>query len=139
MINHEKIYDLTKWLDEIVDTDPIGFDILKPSSIPTEGGVYFISDSSHKKEEIVYVGLSGNLRQRIYTNQFQGDESGSQIKKAVIDHGRAKTWESAKEYLKENCGVRFGVVPDFRERQIREGFAIAILKPEFSLYKSKEH
>ena len=35
--------------------------------------------------------------------------------------------------------VRFDVVPDYREREMREGFAKAILKPQFSLYKSKEH
>jgi hypothetical protein len=139
MIDHQRLFDLTKWLDEVLSHDPIKFSELAPSTIPLQGGIYFISDLSPRYEEIIYVGQSGNLSQRIYMNQLQGDKNGSQIKNAIIAHGRAKDFDSAKIYLKENFGVRFDVVPDFREREMREGFAKAVLKPQFSLYKSKEH
>ena len=58
---------------------------------------------------------------------------------ALIEHGRAKDLDSAKDYLRKFCAVRFDVVHDYREREMREGFAKAVLKPQFSLYKSKEH
>lgn len=139
MIDHQRIFELTKCLDIVLSWVPLKFDSIAPSSIPSEGGIYFISDLSQRKEEVIYVGLSSNLSQRIYTNQLQGDKMASQIKVAFIEHGRAKNLESAKDYLKKFCVVRFDVVHDFREREMREGFAKAVLKPQFSLYKSKEH
>ena len=58
---------------------------------------------------------------------------------ALIEHGRAKDLDSAEDYLRKFCAVRFDVVHDYREREMREGFAKAVLKPQFSLYKLKEH
>ncbi len=139
MINHQRIFDLTKWLDEVLTRDSVKFDSITPSAIPSDGGIYFISDLSQRNEEIIYIGQSSNLSQRVYTNQLQGDKMASQIKIALIKHGRAKDLDSAKDYLRKFCAVRFDVVPDYREREMREGFAKAVLKPEFSLYKSKEH
>lgn len=139
MIDHQRIFELTKWLSEVLSRDSIKFDSITPSAIPSDGGIYFISDLSQNKEEIIYVGQSGNLSQRIYTSQLQGDEMASQIKVALIEHKIAKDLISAKDYLREFCAVWFDVVPDYREREMREGFAKAVLKPQFSLYKSKEH
>jgi len=139
MINHQRIFDLTKWLDEVLRRDPVKFDSITPSAVPPDGGIYFISDLSQRNEEIMYIGLSSNLSQRVYTNQLQGDKMASQIKTALIEHGRAKDLRLAKDYLRKFCTVRFDVVHDYREREMREGFAKAVLKPQFSLYKSKEH
>ena len=139
MIDHLRIFDLTKWLDDLLKRKPVKFASISPSLIPNEGGIYFISDLSQGLDEVTYIGLSGNLRQRIYTNQFQGDKNASQIKEALIEHKRARDLASAKGYLKKYCHVLFDVVQDYREREMREGFAIAIIKPQFSLYKSKEH
>jgi hypothetical protein len=139
MIDHQRIFDLTKWLDEVLSQDPVKFDSITPSAIPSDGGIYFISDLSQRNEEIIYIGQSSNLSQRVYTNQLQGDKMASQIKVALFEHGRAKDFDSAKDYLKKFGAVRFDVVHDYREREMREGFAKAVLKPQFSLYKSKEH
>jgi len=139
IINHQRIFDLTKWLEEVLSRDPIKLDSITPSAIPSDGGIYFISDLSQRNEETLYIGQSSNLSQRVYTNQLQGDKMASQIKTALIKHGRAKDLESAKEYLRKFCAVRFDIVPDYREREMREGYAKAVLKPQFSLYKSKEH
>jgi hypothetical protein len=139
MIDYQRIFYLTRWLEEVLSRQPIKFDSIAPSTLPSEGGIYFISDCSQRDEEIIYVGLTSNISRRIYTYHFQGDKRASQIKVAFIQHGRARDLSSAKEYLKKFCTVRFDVVPDYREREMREGFAKALLKPQFSLYKSKEH
>ena len=139
MIDFQRIFDLIRWLDEVLSRQPVKFDSIIPSALPSEGGIYFISDFSQRDEEIVYIGLTSNLSKRIYTYQFQGGERASQIKAALIQHGRARDLPSAKDYLRRFCAVRFDVVPDYREREMREGFAKAVLKPQFSLYKSKEH
>jgi hypothetical protein len=139
MIDFRRIFDLTRWLEEVLSRQPVKFDSIAPSTLPSEGGIYFISDFSQGDEEIVYIGLTGNISKRIYTYQFQGDKRASQIKVALIQHGRARNLPLAKDYLKKFCAVRFDVVPDYREREMREGFAKAVLKPQFSLYKSKEH
>ena len=139
MIDFRRIFDLTKWLDEVLRKELVRFDSITPSAIPSEGGIYLISDLSRRDEEIVYVGQSGNLSRRIYTNQLQGDKMASQIKVALIEHGHAEDLSSAKDYLRKFCAVRFDVVPGYQEREMREGFAKAVLRPQFSLYKSKEH
>ncbi len=139
MIDFQRIFDLTRWLEEILRRQPIKFDSISPAALPAEGGIYFISDFSQRDEEVLYIGHSSNLSQRVYTNHLQGDKIASQIKKALIEHGRAKDLSAAKDYLKKFCAVHFDVVPDYREREMREGFAKAVLKPQFSLYKSKEH
>lgn len=139
MLDFQRIFELTRWLDGVLSRDPIRFESLVPSLLPSEGGVYFISDLSQRTEDIIYIGLTGNLRQRVYTGQFQGQKASSQIKVAVVQHGRARDLAQAREYLKKCCAVRCDAIPDFREREMREGFAKAVLKPEFSLYKSKEH
>ncbi|MBC8521052.1 MAG: hypothetical protein H8D26_03555 [Methanomicrobia archaeon] len=139
MVDHQRIFDLTKWLDEVLSRDPVKFDSITPSTIPSDGGIYFISDLSQRSEEIIYIGQTSNLSQRVYTNQLHGDKMASQIKMAFIKHGRAKDLDSAKDYLRKFCAVRFDVVHDYREREMREGFSKAVLKPQFSLYKSKEH
>ncbi|MBM3333449.1 hypothetical protein FJY63_02195 [Candidatus Sumerlaeota bacterium] len=139
MVDHQRVFDLTNWLDDVLRRSALRFDSLTPSSIPSEGGIYFISDFSQRNEEVIYVGLTGNLSQRIYTDQLHGDKINSSVKAALVDHGRAKNMAAAKDYLRKHCGVRYAVVPDYREREMREGFATAILKPPFSIYKSKEH
>ena len=139
MIDFQRIFDLTRWLDEVLRLQPVKFDSIVPSALPSKGGIYFISDFSQRDEEIVYIGLTSDLSKRIYTYQLQGGKEASQVKTALIVHGRAKALPSAKDYLKKFCAVRFEVVPDYREREMREGFAKAVLKPQFSLYKSKEH
>jgi hypothetical protein len=139
MVDFQRIFELTRWLDDLLSGDPIRFESLAASSLPPEGGVYFISDLSQRNEIVVYVGLTGNLRKRVYTQQLQGHKESSQIKVAIIQHGRARDHAQAKEYLRRRCAVRFDAIPDYREREMREGFAKGVLKPEFSLYKSKEH
>ena len=123
MIDFQRVFYLTRWLDEVLSREPVKFDSITPSSLPSEGGIYFISDFSQRNEEIVYIGLSSNLSQRVYTNQLQGDIIASQIKVALINHGRAKDLSSAKDYVRKFLALRFDVVPDYREREMREGFA----------------
>ncbi len=139
MLDFQRIFELTRWLDGVLSREPVRFESLVPSLLPSEGGVYLISDLSQRTEGTIYIGLTGNLRNRVYTQQFQGQKASSQIKVAVVQHGRARDLAHAREYLKKSCAVRWDAIPDFREREMREGFAKAILKPEFSLYKSKEH
>ena len=139
MIDFQRVFELARWLDDLLHEEPMRFDSIRPSTIPSEGGIYLISETSRREERILYIGLSGNLSQRIYTSQFQGDSAASPVKAALIEHWRARDLSSAKEYLKARCAVRFSLVPDYREREMREGFGKAVLKPPFSLYRGKEH
>ena len=139
MIDFNRVYELSRWLDDLMKSPPKRFDGIAPKDIPVEGGIYIISDMSSEKEEHVYVGLTGNLNRRVHTDHLQGDDISSPTKTALVYFKRTKDMATAKEYMRQKCVVRFDVVPDHREREMREGFVKAILKPEFSLYKSKEH
>ena len=139
MLDCRRVFELTKWLDDLLQQEPLRFSDMQPGDIPQTGGVYLVSDFGHGREEIVYVGLTGKLRQRVWSNQYRGNEKSAPVKVALVHLGRATDMTSAKEYMHEHSAVRFDVVPDYREREMREGFAKAVLNPEFALYKSKEH
>lgn len=139
MINHQRVFELTLWLNEVLKKHPMKLESITRAAIPPQGGIYLVSDLSRRREKIIYVGKSSNLSQRIYGNQLQGGKANSPLKIALIEYRQARDLFSAKDYLKSFCAVRFDVVDDYREREMREGFAKALLKPEYSLYKTKEH
>lgn len=139
IVDFGRAFELLKWLDAFLSQPASKYVELKPQNLPESGGVYAVGLDHGGTSKIVYVGLTGNLRNRAYKIHLHGDKAGGQVKNALIHFGYAKTMPEAKAFMLSHCTLRFVEVPDHREREMREGFAKAILQPEFSLYKSKEH
>lgn len=59
------------------------FSSLVPSDLPEKAGVYVIwlKDT----EEVLYVGRTRNMRQRLYTNHLMGNKSSARLKKYLVD------------------------------------------------------
>ena len=100
---------LTEWLSELLEQPPVLFSMLTPSMIPAKGGVYLISLRSSGQDEVVYAGTTSKLSQRVYNNHLHGDRNSSQLKNALVHHGLATDFKSAKDHALRYCAVRYDV------------------------------
>ncbi len=138
-VDRSRAAELAKWLEGFLSGPSVPCSRLKPSMLPKLGGVYAFETRRGKRSRIVYVGLTGELRRRIYTNHLHGDKHSSQMRTAMVNLGIARDHKRAKQVMRRGYSVRFRVVQGHQQRQMYEGYATAMMKPRFSLYKSKEH
>lgn len=113
------------------------FSALRPSDLPVEPGVYaiFLTDT----DEALYVGRTKNLRQRLYKNHLHGSINNARLKKYLAEDANVSEvpdFDSAKQYLKENCYCQFIVEPDMLARGRLEGLLSYLFKVR---YMYEEH
>lgn len=118
-------------LRELLGRRPVPFDGNLRNALPTRGGVYRILETGAGWQSSVYVGKSGNLRERTYSNHFMGNRRASTLKRKLILDGLYADENAVKEYLKERCSVQFLIVEE-DERAHFEHFAVAILRPRYN-------
>lgn len=97
--------------------------------LPEDGGIYRICDFSASDPKLLYVGLSGNLRDRLYGKHLMGNPKTSTLKRKLVGSGLFPSASHVKEYLRRVCKTQFVVVPDARFRCFAEHYAIAVLQP----------
>lgn len=99
------------------------FSDVKPSDLPQKAGVYIIMLKDTK--EVLYVGRTRNIRQRIYNNHLMGNKSTARLNKYLVEdnfrHPDIKDYIDAKEYLKEKCIFRYILIENNNERGHIEG------------------
>ena len=115
-------------MNEYLEVQPIKFCNLIYKSIPESSGIYIISERD--TSNIVYIGLSANLRDRIYRNHLMGDAAASSLKRKLMKLKKL-TRQEAKDYIKKYLYVRFKVMPEKEVKRI-EHFMIAILNPKYN-------
>lgn len=89
-------------------------------------GVYAIFDS----KEVLYVGRTKNLRRRLYTNHLHGPKSNARLKKYLVEDESEEeimNMDDAKQYLKDNCYVKYIVEDDTIQRGKIEGLLSYLL------------
>ena len=114
--NAEKI-----WIT-VFNSEVYAFSSLVPSALPEKAGVYVIwlKDT----EEVLYVGRTRNIRQRLYTNHLMGNKSSARLKKYLVDDlnlPEIVEYIDAKNYMKAHCCFQFILVEDNNERGHIEG------------------
>lgn len=112
---------------QLLSAPPLYFGNLTPSDIP-EGisGVYAIFDS----KEVLYVGRTKNLRRKLYTNHLHGPKSNARLKKYLVEDESEEeimNMDDAKQYLKDNCYVKYIVEDDTIQRGKIEGLLSYLL------------
>lgn len=131
--------DLKSKLNELLIADRLEFKTLIPRKITQEGGVYIITDSRNPGNEIpYYIGRTKNLRRRIYTNHLMGPLTNARLKKYLVNdpvQERILDKNSAKEFIRENCSVRWIVEQDYKFRGYYEGYFTGVLKPQYGVYE----
>jgi hypothetical protein len=125
------------WLDQQVQAllaaQPLAFRELTGSKIPSSAGVYVITDCIDGAESAAYVGRSTNLSQRLYAQHLMGALSNARLKKYLIEHGVCSDKDDAKQYIRQNCHVRWILEPDYRKRGAVEGYVTAVLFPKYGI------
>lgn len=108
--------------NKIFTSKVYAFSSIVPSDLPEQAGVYVIwlKDT----EEVLYVGRTKNIRQRLYTNHLMGNKSSARLKKYLVEDNNLPDivdYAHAKQYIKDNCRFQFIMVKDNNERGHIEG------------------
>lgn len=117
-----QLQNAKKVWDTLFNSKVYSFSSVVPSDLPEKAGVYVIwlKDT----EEVLYVGRTRNIRQRLYTNHLMGNKSSARLKKYLVDDVNLPDiveYIDAKNYMKENCCFQFILVEDNNERGHIEG------------------
>ena len=121
--------------NELINCAPISFKDIVPSMIPQVGGVYLITARKSHYEVPYYIGRSMNLRRRIYTNHLMGPVANARLKHYLIGSGECRDVVDAKEFIRNNCSVRWLEEKDSRRRGAIEGYAVGLLFPVYGIYQ----
>lgn len=117
-----QLQNAKKIWNEIFHSKVYTFATIVPSDLPEKAGVYVIW--LKETEEVLYVGRTRNIRQRLYTNHLMGNKSSARLKKYLVDDVNLPDiveYIDAKNYMKENCCFQFILVEDNNERGHVEG------------------
>lgn len=109
--------------DKVFQSKIYSFSSIVRSELPEEAGGYVIWVK--KTEEVLYVGRTRNIKQRLYTNHLMGNKSSARLKKYLVDdnvnHPEIDDYSKAKEYIRQNCNFQFILCDDNNERGHIEG------------------
>jgi hypothetical protein len=118
-------------VEQLLDQTPIPYRTATPSSFPETKGVYVIVSS---QGEVIRAGKTGEknatFRQRLYQNHLMGDQAGN-LRKQLVESGQCSSLETAKDWIRENCKVRYLEIADSSTRANLEHFMLAVLQPKF--------
>ena len=129
------LYEFNKCLYEECDATFISFFDLKPSAVPERPGVYLITACVDGDEQAYYVGRTKNLRGRLYRQHLMGPLANARLKKYLIECGECIDKESAKQFIRDHCFVRWVEQEGYRERGALEGYVTAMLFPKYGIYE----
>ena len=126
-------HTLVDKLNAITKRPPLRFSEMTPKCLPARGGVYLITARAKDHEIPYYVGRTGNLRRRLYTNHLMGPESNSRLKHYLIAARRCKDAKAGKKFLMRHCNVRWVLEGNSRHRGAIEGYVTAVLFPKYGI------
>ena len=129
----DRIREAQKLTESILLAPKFYFRHLKPSLLTDKlEAVYAITDTS--TGEVLYVGRTKNIRQRLYNNHLMGPKTNARFKKYLVEdplQPQITTMEQAKAYLKENCYAQFIPEPDMVKRGQIEGLLSFMLNVRY--------
>lgn len=125
---------LSKALKQLTNGKSLPFAEMTPAKIPEEPGVYLISVKRRESEMPYYVGMSKNLRQRLYRNHLMGPpSSNARLKRYLIDSRQCRSAKHAKEFVREKCSVRWFLERRARRRGAVEAYVTGVVFPKYGI------
>ena len=116
-------------LQDFLANDIFAFDSKIRSNLIESPGVYCIlRKSKNGSYETIYIGMSKNLRDRLYSRLLMGDAGTHTLRKKLVKNNVCENDKDVKEYLRNNCCCQFIKIEIERERILFEHFAISILR-----------
>ncbi|NHV97614.1 MAG: GIY-YIG nuclease family protein [Thaumarchaeota archaeon] len=123
------VSDLVKMLNEFKQSPLIDVRNISRSEIPESSGLYaFYRKNS---ERPIYVGVTNNLRRRIWDNHLSGNRETSALREKLIKELGSE--DDATTFL-QNCQLRIKAFADMNMAVLKrlEHLAIAYLSPELN-------
>lgn len=81
-----------------------------------------------------YVGMSKNLRQRLYRNHLMGPpSSNARLKMYLINSRQCRNAKHAKEFIREKCLVRWFIEGGSRRRGAVEAYVTGVVFPKYGI------
>lgn len=121
---------------EILKLEPLDIKPLSRFNFPKKGGVYLFTTQD---DECVYVGKTGDLRERIFDVHLNG-KGKSSFRQALLGQKKTRMHiavatieDEIDEYILKMFLIRFKVIEDITLRGCTEDFLNAILKPIYSV------
>lgn len=68
------------------------------------------------------------MKQRVYTNHFQGTQAGN-LRAQLVAGGVCQDVDEAKDWIRENCVVQVAVVKEDEKRAWAEAAILSMLRP----------
>lgn len=129
----QRLMDAEYIVAKILNAPKFYFKDLKPSML-VDGlaAVYAITDFS--TGEVLYVGRTKNVRQRLYNNHLMGPKSNARLKKYLVEdpsQSEITDLTKAKEYLKTNCYAQYITEADTVKRGQIEGLLSYMLNVRY--------
>lgn len=129
----DRTHEAQKITESILSAPKYYFRDLKPSLLIDKlEAVYAITDTS--TGEVLYVGRTKNIRQRLYNNHLMGPKTNARLKKYLVEdplQPQISDMEQAKEYLRTNCYAQFIPEPDMVKRGQIEGLLSFMLNVRY--------
>jgi hypothetical protein len=130
----ERIMEMTAILHQLLNAPLHRFDERLHSRIPNKQGIYAIYRLDGAGPVVIRAGrtktASGGLLQRIYRNQYQGQQDGN-LRAQLTNSGICSDRTIAKLWMKRNAAVRFLVIENNTTRMWAEYFMLSILQPVY--------
>jgi hypothetical protein len=112
------------------------------TNISPDPGVYLIYDKKQRK--YIYAGSAADVQKRLRQHIHRVGNGtlfrNQQIQKGLINSGRCKNSIEARDYVADNCTMRYIKIPDqktrkypWKRRTILEHYAISVIEPEYNV------
>lgn len=123
MIFDKRMQEAIKLTRDLLSSKVYYFGELVPSMLEDKlAVVYVIFDKV--SGELLYVGRTKNLRQRLYNNHLMGPATNARLKKYLVEdenQHRVTDIHEAKQFLKDRCYFQYIAEPNMQRRGQIEG------------------
>ena len=117
-------------LETLLKSKHYSFKTTDKKTIPKGNGIYGIF---RRRSGLIYIGISKNIRRRIFGDHLTGDVKGSAFRKNLSQDRKRKskrtTPRAITDYIAKNCTFRF---MKLNNPKYLEHFAISVLKPKLN-------
>jgi len=127
------ILELLVALEELQNAPAWRFNRNLRRNLREEPGVYVISRIDQPMIAIragTTITAKDGLRQRVYKNQFMGDQKGN-LRQQLVGDGVCASMDETKAYIQNHLQVKVLVIADNEWRKRVENFMLAVLNPKY--------
>ncbi len=113
-------------LESLLNSTPHFFSSVQRKEISNKKGIYAIFEHN---SDLLYIGISQNLRRRLFSEHVGGDKIGSAFRKSLSKFYNLGSEKKITEYIIKNCSFKY---MELENPNHLEHFLISVLKPRLN-------